>query len=133
MSSYEQQLIAEKRIARWQLQEIRRMFDMADADNSGELSPADIGLMLQRVCKGKELFFITLGSVIGYQDLQGVFQKIGTASSNSISWDEFLRGISYAINDYDSYASMVSQHKSHSGDAGKYRCHWTSLRIQDSI
>jgi len=49
---YEQQLLGESRILRWQLQEIRRMFDMADADNTGELSPTDIGFLLQRICKG---------------------------------------------------------------------------------
>ena len=53
--SFEQQLLTERRITRWQLQEIRKMFDMTDADGSGEVSPSDLGVMLQKICKGRRL------------------------------------------------------------------------------
>ncbi len=87
----EQQLLGDKRLARWQVQEIRRMFDMADADGSGELSPGDVALLLQRICKGSPHMPDRIGSTISEQDVLAVFQKIGSVRGNSVSWDEFLQ------------------------------------------
>jgi len=72
-------LISEKRITTWQLQEIKRLFEMIDIGRTGELTMNDIGFMMQKVCKG-----------VTVDELQEIFRKIVSPGKTSISRNEFL-------------------------------------------
>ena len=82
----ESKLISEKKLATWQIQEIKRTFEMANMCKTGELTINDIRFMLEKLLKGNK---------IEYEDLKVIFSKITPPSKTTISWDDFLGGISY--------------------------------------
>ncbi len=46
-------ILAEGRMTMKEIDEIRRMFNVIDTDGSGELSPQEIGVLMQKICKGR--------------------------------------------------------------------------------
>jgi len=81
----EERLISEKRVTRWQLQEIQKLFEIMNVDKTGELSLNDIGFMMQHISKGYSY---------EYEDLQVIMQNIGSTTKGAASWTEFLTSIS---------------------------------------
>jgi Ca2+-binding EF-hand superfamily protein len=57
----EERIIAEGKLSREHIDEIRRMFNVIDTDGSGEISSEEIGQIMKRLGKGKHfIFFINL-------------------------------------------------------------------------
>ena len=79
----EMKLLSEKRIARWQLQEIQKVFDIINVDKSGEVTINDLALLIHVTGRGH---------TFEYEEIQEMFQHISLVCKPTICWEEFLNG-----------------------------------------